>query len=248
MPPRASSAGAPSGCARSPTGSGAPAARRASGSATRVLVERVDADGRLHGYGADYTAYELRAQRGAGVGDLVEVVLEAAGERAALGRVAVIDRIDKDVKTAMKSGDAARRDALRLVLSSLRDAEKDARAAARRTTRSRPCCGASSSAGARRPRRSSDAGHADRAAAEESEAALIEGYLPAQLPDEDLDAIVESAVAKVGANGPARDGAGHARGDGAGGRPRRRQARAGARARPPRGVTAPTARAAPGVP
>jgi uncharacterized protein YqeY len=48
-----------------------------------------------------------------------------------------------------------------------------------------------------------DAGHADRAAAEESEAALIEGYLPAQLPDEDLDTIVESAVAKVGAKGPA---------------------------------------------
>ena len=52
-----------------------------------VLVERVDADGRLHGYGADYTAYELRAHAGAGVGDLVEVVLEAPGERAALGRV-----------------------------------------------------------------------------------------------------------------------------------------------------------------
>jgi len=48
-----------------------------------------------------------------------------------------------------------------------------------------------------------DAGHADRAAVEESEAALIEGYLPAQLPDEDLDTIVESAVAKVGAKGPA---------------------------------------------
>ena len=92
-----------------------------------VLVERVSADGRLHGYGADYTAYELRAQRGAGVGDLVEVVLEAAGERAALGEDRVIDRIDKDVKAAMKSGDATRRDALRLVLSSLRDAEKDAR-------------------------------------------------------------------------------------------------------------------------
>jgi threonylcarbamoyladenosine tRNA methylthiotransferase MtaB len=53
----------------------------------RVLIERVGADGRLHGYGADYTAFELRPHAGAGVGDLVEVVLEAAGERAALGRV-----------------------------------------------------------------------------------------------------------------------------------------------------------------
>jgi threonylcarbamoyladenosine tRNA methylthiotransferase MtaB len=64
-------------------------ARRAArvGVRDRVLVERVDADGRLHGYGADYTAYELRSHAGAGVGDLVEVVLESPGERAAQGRV-----------------------------------------------------------------------------------------------------------------------------------------------------------------
>ena len=57
------------------------------GGRDRVLIERVDAGGRLHGYGADYTAFELRPCAGAGVGDLVEVELEAAGERAALGRV-----------------------------------------------------------------------------------------------------------------------------------------------------------------
>jgi uncharacterized protein YqeY len=113
----------------------------------------------------------------------------------------VIDRIDKDVKSAMKSGEAVRRDALRLVLSSLRDAEKDAR---------RPLTEDEAQAVLRRElkrrreaaRAFHDAGHADRAAAEESEASLIEGYLPAQLPDEDLDTIVESAVAKGGAKGP----------------------------------------------
>jgi uncharacterized protein YqeY len=113
----------------------------------------------------------------------------------------VIDRIDKDVKTAMKSGDAVRRDALRLVLSALRDAEKDAR---------RPLTDEEVQAVLRRElkrRREAakafhDADHADRATAEEYEAALIEAYLPAQLPDEDLDTIVESAVAKVGAKGP----------------------------------------------
>jgi tRNA A37 methylthiotransferase MiaB len=64
-------------------------ARRASrvGQRDVVLVERVDTGGCLHGYGADYTAYELRAHAGVGVGDLVEVVLEAPGERAALGGV-----------------------------------------------------------------------------------------------------------------------------------------------------------------
>jgi uncharacterized protein YqeY len=113
----------------------------------------------------------------------------------------VIDRIDKDVKVAMKSGDAARRDALRLVLSSLREAEKSAQ---------RPLTDDEAQAVLRRElkrRREAakafqDAGHADRAAAEESEAALIQGYLPAQLADEDLDTIVESAIAKVGAKGP----------------------------------------------
>jgi uncharacterized protein YqeY len=113
----------------------------------------------------------------------------------------VIDRIDKDVKTAMKSGDAAVRDALRLVLSSLRDAEKAVR---------RPLTDDEVQAVLRRElkrRREAakafhDAGHADRASAEEAEAAMIEGYLPAQLADSDLDTIVESAVAKVGAKGP----------------------------------------------
>jgi threonylcarbamoyladenosine tRNA methylthiotransferase MtaB len=52
-----------------------------------VLVERVDAQGRLHGYGADYTAYAVRAHAGVRAGDLVEVVLEAPGELAAVGRV-----------------------------------------------------------------------------------------------------------------------------------------------------------------
>jgi uncharacterized protein YqeY len=100
----------------------------------------------------------------------------------------VIDRID--------------RDALRVVRSWLRDAE---------TAAQRPLADDEVQAVLRRElkrRREAakafhDAGHADRAAAEESEAALIEGYLPAQLPDEDLDTIVESAVAKVGAKGPA---------------------------------------------
>jgi threonylcarbamoyladenosine tRNA methylthiotransferase MtaB len=58
------------------------------GQRDHVLIERVSADGTLHGYGADYTAYAVSAHAGAGVGDLVEVVLEAAGGRAALGRVA----------------------------------------------------------------------------------------------------------------------------------------------------------------
>src|SRR4029078_5013922 len=43
------------------------------------------------------------------------------------GEGVLMDGIDRDVKTPMKSGAAVRRDALRLVLSALRDAEKSAR-------------------------------------------------------------------------------------------------------------------------
>jgi uncharacterized protein YqeY len=110
----------------------------------------------------------------------------------------VIDRIDRDVKAAMKAGDAARRDALRLVLSALRDAEKSER---------RPLSDEEAQAVLRRElkrRREAatafrEAGHGERAEAEEREAALIEEYLPAQLGDDELEVIVESAIAKVGA-------------------------------------------------
>lgn len=46
------------------------------------------------------------------------------------------------------------------------------------------------------------AGENDRAAAELHEKAVIEEYLPKQLTDEELTAIVEKAVAEVGASGP----------------------------------------------
>ena len=45
------------------------------------------------------------------------------------------------------------------------------------------------------------AGHADRAAKEEAELAVIEAYLPAQMSDEELDRIFAEAVAASGATG-----------------------------------------------
>lgn len=44
-----------------------------------------------------------------------------------------------------------------------------------------------------------DGGRAEQAAAERGEAELIESYLPAQLTDEDLTAIVDEAIASTGA-------------------------------------------------
>ena len=47
-----------------------------------------------------------------------------------------------------------------------------------------------------------DAGRTDLAETEAYEAAAIEGYLPAELSDADLDALVATAVAETGAEGP----------------------------------------------
>ncbi len=52
-----------------------------------------------------------------------------------------------------------------------------------------------------------DAGQPDRAAAEMSEASVLEAYLPAQLTDDELTAVVTAAVGESGASGPQGMGA-----------------------------------------
>jgi uncharacterized protein YqeY len=47
-----------------------------------------------------------------------------------------------------------------------------------------------------------DGGSSDRAEAEESEAREIERYLPAEISDEELNALVDEAVSSSGAEGP----------------------------------------------
>jgi uncharacterized protein YqeY len=47
-----------------------------------------------------------------------------------------------------------------------------------------------------------EAGHPERAASELAEAAVLEAYLPAQLDDDELSALVASAIAECGASGP----------------------------------------------
>jgi len=47
-----------------------------------------------------------------------------------------------------------------------------------------------------------DAGRADKAATEKAEGEVITSYLPAQLSDDELNALIADAVAKSGAAGP----------------------------------------------
>ena len=112
------------------------------------------------------------------------------------GELAIAEQIQRDVTTALKAGDRDRVGALRLVLSELQKAAKagdgDEVAVLRRE---------------RKRRRESetayrDAGRPELAAAEAYEAGVIEAYLPAELGDAELDALVAQAIAETGAEGP----------------------------------------------
>jgi hypothetical protein len=104
------------------------------------------------------------------------------------------DRVKQDLTVAMKAGEKDRVSALRLVLSELqKDAKEgagDELAVLRRERKRRH-----ESAAAFR-----DGGRPELAAAEEAEAQVIETYLPAELSDDELRAIVAEAVAETGAS------------------------------------------------
>jgi uncharacterized protein YqeY len=98
--------------------------------------------------------------------------------------------------SAMKAGEKQRVGALRLVLSELQKAAKDGDAdelAVLRRERKRRLDAAE---------QFRDGGRPELAAQEESEAKLIEGYLPSQLDDAELDALIAGAIAETGASGP----------------------------------------------
>jgi uncharacterized protein len=112
--------------------------------------------------------------------------------------MAILEQIKDDVKGAMRAGEKERVGALRLVLSELQKAAKEgsdalspeAELAVLRRERKRRL----ESAKAFR-----DGGRDDLADGEESEAELIGGYLPAEISDEELSALVAQAVRDSGA-------------------------------------------------
>jgi uncharacterized protein YqeY len=113
--------------------------------------------------------------------------------------MSLLERVQSDTATAMKAGDRERVSALRLVANELQKAHKDAggREADEVAVLQRERKRRLEAAGTYR-----EAGRGDLADAEEREAALIEAYLPAQLSDEELNAIVGDAVAETGASSP----------------------------------------------
>jgi uncharacterized protein YqeY len=112
--------------------------------------------------------------------------------------VSLIARIEDELKQAMVERDQARRDALRLILSSLRSAEKELQ---------RPLHDEEELQVLQRERKrrveATEAfragGRDEQAAAEEAELAVLEEFMPEPLSEEELEQIVDDAIAEVGA-------------------------------------------------
>jgi uncharacterized protein len=112
--------------------------------------------------------------------------------------VSLIARLEDDLKQAMVARDGERRDALRLILASLRSAEKELQ---------RPLHDDEELQVFQRERkRRVEAAEAYRAAerveqaeGEERELAILEEFMPAQLSEDELEEIIDDAIAEVGA-------------------------------------------------
>jgi uncharacterized protein len=111
--------------------------------------------------------------------------------------VSLIDQVKSDTAVALKSGDKERVQALRLITNELQKAAKEQsdgdETAVLQRERKRRLEAAQAYA---------DAGREDLAEGERREAAIIEQYMPEQLSDDELHAIVGDAVAESGASSP----------------------------------------------
>jgi uncharacterized protein YqeY len=121
--------------------------------------------------------------------------------------LSVLEQVQNDVRDALKAGEKERVNALRLIANELQKAAKEN---ALRGDPSGPTPRGEDVEVLQRERKrrleAADAyrggGRQDLAEAEEREAEIIASYLPEQLSDEELGAIVGDAVAESGASSP----------------------------------------------
>ena len=110
----------------------------------------------------------------------------------------LIEELEEEVKDAMRAGDAARRDALRLILSSLKSAEKDLL---------RPLTDDEALQVMQRERKKRveaaeafrSAGRDAQAEKEDAELGVLEEFMPEPLTEEELEQILDDAIAENGA-------------------------------------------------
>jgi uncharacterized protein YqeY len=112
--------------------------------------------------------------------------------------MSLIARLEGELKEAMAARDAERRDTLRLILSSLRSAEKDLQ---------RPLHDDEELQVLQRERKKRteaavafrEGGRDEQADREERELAVLEEFMPEPLSEDELEEIVDDAIAEVGA-------------------------------------------------
>ena len=112
--------------------------------------------------------------------------------------MSLIARLEDELRQAMRERDDARRDTLRLVLSSLRSAEKELQ---------RPLHDDEELQVLQRERKKRieaaqafrDGGREEQAAAEERELAVLEEFMPEPLSEDEIEEIVDNVIAEVGA-------------------------------------------------
>jgi uncharacterized protein YqeY len=112
--------------------------------------------------------------------------------------MALKDRITEDMKNAMRAGEKERLATIRLILSAVKQREVDERitlddsqvlAAIEKMIKQRKEAITQFAAG----------GRADLVAKETAEIAILQAYLPAQMSDAEIDALIAEAIASTGA-------------------------------------------------
>jgi uncharacterized protein len=112
--------------------------------------------------------------------------------------MSLIARLEDELKQAMVARDSERRDALRLILASLRSAEKELQ---------RPLHDDEELQVLQRERKRRiesveafrSAGREEQARNEEQELAVLEEFMPAPLGEDELEEIIDDVIAEVGA-------------------------------------------------
>lgn len=110
-------------------------------------------------------------------------------------------RLEEDLKTAMRAGDTVSRDAIRYILSAVKNAEIDARGTGAE---------ADPEAALRRLGKQlqdaieqyQGAGRQDLADRENAQWTVLKRYLPTELSDAELNALVAEVIAETGASSP----------------------------------------------
>ena len=112
------------------------------------------------------------------------------------------DRITEDMKSALRAHEAARLSTIRLLLAAIKQREVDERKALTdadvlavidKMVKQRRDSIAQFTAGKRM----------DLVAVEQAELDVLQGYLPQQLADAEIDAMIAAVIAETGAAGPA---------------------------------------------